>query len=99
MRLKEEIEARFVTIHRFCRLHPQLPRSVVYRVVKGTYEGNAEAQTKRIRDALDGVDDEAKVFEMIKDRVCAKCNVNGACTRCDGTFRTAAKAAAEYFSF
>jgi hypothetical protein len=98
MSLRQEIEKRWNTVHRFCRLHPQLNRSTVYQVVRGTYGGNMERQAKRIRDVLEGTDDETRVFEAIKERACARCNVNTVCSRCDTTFRIAARAATEFFS-
>ncbi len=98
MSLKAEIEERYVTLHRFCRLHPQLNRSTVYQVVGGYYSGNMERQEKRIRDVFEGTDEETLVFEAIKERACARCNVNGPCSRCDRTFRIAARAATEFFS-
>jgi hypothetical protein len=66
--------------------------------VGGYYSGNVELQVKRIRDVLDGTDQERLVFEAIKARACARCNVAGACSRCDMTFRIAAQAATEFFS-
>lgn len=98
MTLLEEIEERWKSVHRFCRLHPQLNRSTVYQVVRGSYGGDMDKQIKRIKDVLDGTDDEKRVFEAIKDRACARCNVNTACSRCDALFRLAARAATEYFS-
>lgn len=98
MNLRQEIEERWITVHRFCRQHPQLNRSTVYQVVRGTYGGNMERQAKRIRDVLEGTDNETRVFEVIKAATCATCNVAGKCNRCDRTFRIAAKAATEFFS-
>lgn len=98
MTLREAIEERFTTLHRFCRLHPQLNRSTVYQVVGGYYNGNTERQEKRIRNVLQGTDEETLVFEAIKARACARCNVTGPCSRCDMTFRIAARAATEFFS-
>ena len=70
MTIEDEIKGRFETVHRFCKRYKDLlNRSTVYAVLAGRYSGNMETQTKRIRDVLDGVDDEARVFEVIKNDV------------------------------
>ncbi len=89
---------RWTTVHRFCRLHPQLNRSTVYQVVRGSYGGDMARQEKRIWDVLNGTDEEALVFEVIKGDACAHCNAPQPCTRCDHTFRIAARAATRFFS-
>lgn len=99
MTLKEEIEGRFGTIHRFCEQHAgRLKRTTVYAVLAGRYSGSMESQTKRIRDVLDGVDDETRVFEAIKKEACKLCNVTRKCGTCDKMFKLAAKTATRYFS-
>lgn len=99
MSLRSEIEDRFGTIHRFCkRYEGLLNRSTVYSVLAKNYSGNMENQTKRIRDVLDGVDDETGVFEAIKRELCQQCNVTHQCNTCDKTFKLAAKSATRYFS-
>lgn len=99
MTLGDEIRERFGTIHRFCkRYEGLLNRSTVYSVLAEKYSGNMKTQTKRIRDVLDGVDDETGVFEAIKKDLCQQCNVTHQCNRCDKMFKSAAKAATRYFS-
>lgn len=96
--LRSEITARFGSVHRFCRLHPFLNRSTVYMVLAGKYGGDIERQTRRIRDALEGQDDEKRIMETIKATACARCNVPGKCSRCDDLFTAQAKAVMEIFS-
>jgi len=96
--LKTEIEERFGTVHRFCRLHPSLNRTTVYEVLKGTYSGNRERQQQRILDALNGSGEEQRVMKTIKNTACARCNVKGECNRCDDLFRAQAKSVMALFS-
>jgi hypothetical protein len=95
--LRREIEARFVTVHRFCRARPELNRSTVYMVLAGTYGGDRERQAKRIRAALDDAPGgrEERLFLVIKGAACARCTVPGRCARCDELFRAQARAAVE----
>ncbi|WP_338669754.1 hypothetical protein [Pseudodesulfovibrio methanolicus] len=96
--LRTDIEARFGSVHRFCRLHPFLNRATVYMVLAGKYGGNIERQTRRIRDALEGQDDEKRIMETIKTTACARCSVTGECSRCDALFTAQAKAVTQLFS-
>lgn len=50
--LKEEILARYASVHAFCKAHPELKRGVVYQTVSGKYAGNRQRQAARIRQAL-----------------------------------------------
>lgn len=52
--LKEEILARYVSIHAFCKAHPELSRGTVYQMVSGRYGGNFANQARKIRAALAG---------------------------------------------
>ena len=38
--LKRQILRRYVSIHAFCRRHPELGRSPVYALLAGKYSGN-----------------------------------------------------------
>jgi len=96
--LRTDIETRFGSVHRFCRLHPFLNRSTVYMVLAGNYGGDIEQQTQRIRDALEGQNDEKRIMETIKATACARCSVSGKCNRCDDLFRAQAKAVTQLFS-
>lgn len=50
--LKEEILARYISVHAFCKAHPELSRGTVYQMVSGRYGGNYANQARRIRAAL-----------------------------------------------
>lgn len=96
--LRSEIEARFGSVHRFCRLHPALSRTTVYQVLTGKYGGNTDRQVKRIRDVLNEIGNERQIMVTIKKTACARCNVKGDCNRCDDLFQAQAKAVSELFS-
>lgn len=53
--LRRVIVARFASVHRFCRMHPELTRSTVYQALNGSYPGNVSRQLAVIRAALDDV--------------------------------------------
>ncbi|WP_419787235.1 hypothetical protein [Pseudodesulfovibrio sp.] len=90
--LRSEIEARFGSVHRFCRLHPALSRTTVYQVLSGSYGGDAELQMQRIQDAINGTSREKRIMATIKATACARCSVTGECNRCDDLFIAQAKA-------
>ena len=96
--LRAEIESRFGTVHRFCKLRPSLNRATVYMILAGTYGGNRERQERRIMNALDGRDDAKAVMEAIKRVACDRCPHTGQCSRCDKLFEAQAKAAMDVFS-
>lgn len=50
--LRRVIVARFASVHRFCRMHPELTRSTVYQALNGSYPGNVSRQLAVIRAAL-----------------------------------------------
>jgi hypothetical protein len=90
--LKELIERQYVTVHRFCRRHQQLNRSTVYQVLRGNYPGNIEKQRERIMAALNGEDQELRVYEALKAVSCGRCSVTGSCDRCKALFQEQTKA-------
>lgn len=93
--LKQAIEERHGTVYRFCK-KAKLPKSVVYKILRGRYSGNTERQTRRIRRALEGhAGDAETAFEAIRGVACARCAVSGPCTRCEGLFREQAAAVIE----
>ncbi|MGE4195414.1 MAG: hypothetical protein AB7E51_18675 [Pseudodesulfovibrio sp.] len=96
--LRADILARFGSVHRFCRQHPFLNRSTVYMVLAGKYGGNTKLQAQRIRDALNGKNNEKRIMETIKFTACGRCSVTGKCNRCDDLFSAQAKAVADLFS-
>ncbi len=90
--LRAEIQARFGTVYRFCKCS-ELNKSTVYMVLSGTYPGNTEQQTARIRAVLDGELDQAEaVFRAIKTVACRRCTRQGLCSLCDQLFRDQAAA-------
>tara|TARA_Y100001954_G_scaffold239591_1_gene316142 strand:- start:12550 stop:12852 length:303 start_codon:yes stop_codon:yes gene_type:complete len=96
--LRTEIEERFGSVHKFCRLHPSLNRATVYQVLAGKYGGNIQRQLQRICDVLEENSDERRVMEAIKATACARCNVTSECHRCDKLFQEQAKAVTRLFS-
>lgn len=50
--LKQEILARYKSVHAFCKAHPELSRGTVYQTVSGRYAGSFINQAKRIRASL-----------------------------------------------
>lgn len=58
-RLRADILARYVSIHAFCKFHPELTRATVYQVLSGKYPGRVEKQAAIIRAALQGGQAEA----------------------------------------
>ena len=50
--LRARILDRYVSVHAFCRAHPELKRATVYMVLSGKYPGKADMQIARIRAAL-----------------------------------------------
>lgn len=94
--LREAIEQRYGTVHKFCRRHKdRLNRATVYMILAGKYPGNVATQTRRILEALGlarGREDE--LHEAIKGVACARCSVQRRpCDRCDALFRAQAAAA------
>jgi hypothetical protein len=96
--LRTDIETRFNSVHKFCRLHPSLNRSTVYQVLAGKYGGNTQRQAQRIRDALNGKNEEQRIMDTIKITACTRCSVTGKCNRCDDLFRAQAKSVMALFS-
>lgn len=43
-RLRERILESHVSIHAFCRAHPELKRATVYMVLSGRYSGKTDVQ-------------------------------------------------------
>lgn len=53
--LRELVESNYASIHAFCRAHPELSRTTVYEVLSGRYIGDVEAQSLKIRAAVQGM--------------------------------------------
>lgn len=53
-RLRERFLESHVSIHAFCRAHPELKRATVYMVLSGRYPGKTDVQLARIGAALSG---------------------------------------------
>lgn len=94
--IAREIEARYATVHQFCKLHRELNRSTVYMVLKGRYPGNMERQIGRLQEALQGVVSiEEKAFQAIRQIACDRCVVTAQeCCRCKKLFQDQARAVA-----
>ena len=95
--LAAEIEERFGTVHRFCKLHEaHLNRSTVYMVLGGVYAGNTEVQLKRIRAVMEHGGQKEQIFQAIKRKACERCSVTTRpCNRCDKLFTAQACAVLE----
>lgn len=52
--LRAQVLDRYVSVHAFCRAHPELKRATVYLVLSGRYPGKCNEQAARIRTALSG---------------------------------------------
>ena len=52
--LRAQVLDRYVSVHAFCRAHPELKRATVYLVLSGRYPGKWSDQAARIREALVG---------------------------------------------
>ncbi|XPV77663.1 MAG: hypothetical protein ACNI27_07030 [Desulfovibrio sp.] len=97
--LQGRIVEEFGSVHRFCKLHPQLNRSTVYMVLNGRYGGNTARQVLRIEDALQNKSNSTElIFQAIKTVACKRCSVQGSCSRCDKLFQAQAKAVELIFS-
>ena len=81
--LRAQVLDRYVSVHAFCRAHPELKRATVYLVLSGRYPGKWSDQAARIREALvgtrevpekptPGVTREAMV-ETLQEIRCARC--------------------------
>ena len=81
--LRAQVLDRYVSVHAFCRAHPELKRATVYLVLYGRYPGKWSDQAARIREALvgtrevperptPGVTREAMV-ETLQEIRCARC--------------------------
>ncbi len=100
----QAVAARYGTVHAFCRAHPDLNRTTVYQVLRGTYAGNTARQLGRIMAALEAAGDDvdlpslAEVEECIRQAACQRCPVDqGAdlCKRCAPTHLLQAQAVLE----
>lgn len=61
--LKAEILERFVSVHAFCKAHPELSRGTVYQTLSGRYAGSFENTAKKIRAALENPDKKPQIKE------------------------------------
>ena len=100
-KLAAAIEQRFGTVHAFCLANPDLNRTTVYQVLKGTYAGNDSRQLGRIRAALEdttaGGSDLptlAAIEECLREAACSRCPAENAplCRRCAPVFLLQAQA-------
>lgn len=100
--LKEEILARYISIHAFCKAHPELSRGTVYQMVSGRYGGNFANQASKIRAALaesggipqnaTTMPDSGQIYEALQEIRCQNCRRlnRRECTVCrDQTVREA----------
>ena len=82
-RLRGQVLDRYVSVHAFCRAHPELKRATVYLVLAGKYPGKWSAQAEKIRAALgEGTPEETpflpgvtreSLTENLQDIRCAHC--------------------------
>lgn len=86
------IEERYGSVYRFTKAHPELSRSTVSMVIKGTYKGNIKRQLDRIVDVLNNKAMDDKVFSAIKGAACSKCTSKIDCAWCDEVFSAQARA-------
>jgi len=95
------IRARYGTTHAFCQAHPELNRTTVYQVLRGTYAGNTARQLGRIIAALENdaqggdLPSLTELEECIRQAACLRCPVDqGAdlCKRCAPTHLLQAQA-------
>ena len=100
-KLAAAIEQRFGTVHAFCLANPDLNRTTVYQVLKGTYAGNDSRQLGRIQAALEATAASqgdlptlAAIEECLREAACSRCPVeNGPlCRRCAPGFLLQAQA-------
>lgn len=101
-RAAEAIKGRYGSVHAFCQRHPDLNRTTVYQVLKGTYGGNLDRQLGRILAALDQAADSrpdlpglAELEDVIRAVACQACPVVGPadlCKRCAPLHRLQAQA-------
>lgn len=94
--LRAAIEEKHGTVYRFCKT-AGFSKSTVYWVLAGKYPGDADKWLDRIRDALDGVCLEDKVYRAVKTAACARCGTadKTRCNRCESLFRLQAEAVLE----
>lgn len=82
--LRLAVVARHGSVHAFLKRHPELTRSTVYQVLGDRYPGNMTRQMTVIKQALDGVTEEAtqaqwslpdpdELAAVILDARCARC--------------------------
>ena len=100
-KLAAAIEQRFGTVHAFCLANPDLNRTTVYQVLKGTYAGNDSRQLGRIRAALDetaagqgNLPTLEAIEECLREAACGRCPAENAllCRRCAPGFLLQAQA-------
>jgi hypothetical protein len=98
-KLAAAVEQRFGTIHAFCLANPDLNRTTVYQVLKGTYAGNDSRQLGRIQAALEdthasGLPTLGAIEECLREAACSRCPAENAplCRRCAPVFLLQAQA-------
>lgn len=83
-RLRAQVLDRYVSVHAFCRAHPELKRATVYLVLSGRYPGQTSTQAAKIKAALSTPAEvkqtvpvlsitEKSVAEMLQNIRCAHC--------------------------
>ena len=100
-KLAAAVEQRFGTVHAFCLANPDLNRTTVYQVLKGTYAGNDSRQLGRIRAALEETatgrgnrPSLEAIEECLREAACNRCPADNAplCRRCAPGFLAQAQA-------
>ena len=71
--LRAQVLDRYVSVHAFCRAHPELKRATVYLVLSGRYPGKWSDQAARIREALVGTREVPERPETLQEIRCARC--------------------------
>lgn len=76
-RLRGAILARYSTLYAFCK-KTGLPRGTVYQVMRQRYAGDTGKQIARIRDALEGRNEDGRyrqaVIKTLAGIACAACD-------------------------
>lgn len=80
--LRQEILARYASIHAFCRQHPELKRATVYAVLSGRYPGKIDTHITRIAAVLMGKIPPQPVFQSITESELSESLQNIRCNHC-----------------
>jgi hypothetical protein len=100
-KVAQAIKARYGSPHAFCEANPDLSRTTVYQILRGTYNGNLDKQLGRMVAALEqsqetphGQPTLTELELCIRDAACQRCPVVGGplCKRCAPTHLLQAQA-------